>query len=394
MSYEADCRAILDRNQGLPGKWFTDQSIFDLEQRLLFETSWMCIGLSIDVPGTGDMLPVTVFDFPLLLVREAAQLHVFHNVCSHRGAELVSAGARKGSRIVCPYHSWAYTLSGELIATPSVGGAGKHSCEGLNRGHLGLRSVRTAEWAGHVFVNLSGTAPEFADWIRPVDQRLNDVDWAKLRRDPALAGGVDVAANWKLICENFVESYHLPAVHRELNRVNPMETHYQILGGHSFLGQGGTQFEADHLMGGVLPRTGCKKPSRYDSLNIFPNLIIAPLVDVTFSIIVLPQSPGRTRERIEFFFGGDEAMLERFAAARRKHADFTMSVNNEDIRIVESVQHGRHSPAFSGGQFYDPQEATSLQFQKMIAARILADGGKRPEDIVALETRDIAHAIA
>src|SRR5258708_6220346 len=348
--YRQDLEALIDKGQGLPGRYFTDEAFFAVERRRVFEASWTCIGLSADVGFKGDMCAVTLLGYPLLMVRDGETLRVFHNVCSHRGAVLLPDGARSGPRIVCPYHTWAYKLNGDLVSTPHVGGAGVHTCEGFEPGRLGLRSIRCAEWAGHVFVNLSGTAPEFADWIRPADQRFGAVAWQDLRRDVALARKVDVAANWKIICENFVESYHLPPVHRVLHSVNPMEKHYQILGGHSYLGQGGTAYDGDAIAGSILPQVKGIASTRYDSLNVFPHLIIAPLADVTFSIIVLPQSAARTRERVEFFFAGDEALHDRFAGPRHTAAEFVSSVNAEAISIVESLHRGRRSPAFPRGQ--------------------------------------------
>jgi choline monooxygenase len=172
-----------------------------------------------------------------------------------------------------------------------------------------------------------------------------------------------------------------------------MDTHYQILGGHSYLGQGGTAYAGQSATGGALPVFRGMDLSKYEALSVFPNLIIAPLGDVTFSIILAPQSAERTQERVDFFFVGDEALHQSLEPARRQRADFTSKVNGEDIKIVESVQRGRHSPAFVGGQFVAAQEATSLQFQKILAARILADGSRRPEDITALETKDILHRL-
>lgn len=388
-----DFAALLQRDQGLPGEYFVDEEIFDLERRTLFEKSWMCIGLSADVPSNGNLYPVTVFGKPLLIVRDGAALHVFHNVCSHRGAVLVNEPKRSSApRIVCPYHCWSYALNGELCATPHVGGAGQHICPRFKEKDLGLRSVRSAEWAGHVFVELSGAAPAFEEWIRPVAERFAGVAWEQLRRDATVARDLEVAANWKIIVENFVESYHFPWVHRALNAVNPMERHYQILGGHAYLGQGGTAYEGQQVAGATLPMMGVNSGySRYESLFVFPNLILAPLPDMAFSIVLLPQSALQTRERLEFFFVGDEALLEKFASARQRGADFIVAVNAEDVGIVETVQRGRRSPAFTGGQFSASQEATSLQLQKIVAARILANGERRVEDIVELPTRNIGH---
>jgi choline monooxygenase len=389
-----DFAALLERDRGLSGRYFTDPGIFALERQAVFEDSWMCIGLSADVPHRGDLFPVTVLGQPLVMVREGETLRVMHNVCSHRGALLVDAPGRCGPRIVCPYHSWSYRLDGELVSTPHVGGADRHTCEGIEPTQLGLKTVRSHEWAGHVFVNLSGAAPTFADWIRPVAERFGRIEWANLRRDPALGRQLDVAANWKIIVENFVESYHVPWIHRDLNSVNPMSLHYQILGGHSYLGQGGTGYEGNRVSGTSLPlMKGLSDYSRYEALAVFPNLILSPLPDVTFSIILLPDAPGRTRERVEFFYVGEEALLDKHAEARHTGSQFIVNVNAEDVKIVESVQRGRHSRAFVGGQFAPAQETTSLQFQKMVVARMRGAGKQSPEQVVQLPTRDITHPV-
>jgi len=391
----ADFTALLERDQGLPGRYFTDETIFQLERQRIFEDSWMCVGLSADAPLKGDLAPVYAFGHPLLMAHDGTTLRVFHNVCSHRGSILVEAPVHGRARIVCPYHSWTYKLGGELVSTPHVGGPDLHTCARVATERLGLTAVPSAQWAGHIFVNLSGKAPAFADWIRPVAERFGNIQWADLRRDAALARDLTAAANWKIIVENFVESYHLPWVHKTLNAVNPMQRHYQILGGHSYLGQGGTGYEAERIVGSALPRiTGISDPSRYEALAVFPNLILGPLADMTFSIVILPESAERTRERIEFFFVGEESLDERFAAARHTSAEFIANVNTEDLGIIEAVQRGRHSRAFTGGQFSQAQEATSLQFQKIVAAQILSGGKRRPEDIVSLAVRDIGHPAA
>jgi phenylpropionate dioxygenase-like ring-hydroxylating dioxygenase large terminal subunit len=388
--YTEDMTRLLREDRGLPGRCFTAESFLQLERTQLFERGWMCIGLSADVAHKGDLFPVTILGLPLLMVRDGERLRVFHNVCRHRGAILVETAAHAGPRIVCPYHGWGYRLNGELAATPHVGGPGSHACEGLEANTLGLRPVRSAEWAGHVFVNLSGTAPEFSEWIQPVAARFANVAWGKLRRDRALERRLEVAANWKIVCENFVESYHLPSVHPELNSVNPMAAHYQILGGHSYLGQGGSAYQGEAIADAALPlMPGSSGYSSYESLIVFPNLILGPLPDMTFSIVILPLAAERTAERVSFYFVGEPSLDAQYAAVRSRSADFIAKVNAEDVSIVESVQRGRHSPAFDGGLFAPGQEATSLQFQKMVAAAILSATPGRAEEVVMLETRDI-----
>lgn len=388
--YTDDLTGLLREDRGLPGRYFTDEGILQFERARLFERGWMCIGQSADVPRKGDLYPVSILGIPLLMVRDGEALRVFHNVCRHRGAMLVEAAAHGGPRIVCRYHGWGYRLSGDLASTPHVGGPGAHACATLEGRSMGLRPVRSAEWAGHVFVNLSGTAPEFSEWIGPAAARFAKVPWEDLRLDPALGRSLQIEANWKIVCENFVESYHLPTVHPELNSVNPMAAHYQILGGHSYLGQGGSAYEGQAIADGSLPvMHGLGGYSSYESLLIAPNLILGPLPDSTFSIIILPLSAERTAERLNFYFVGAEALQPKYAAARAKSADFIGRVNAEDVGIVESVQRGRRSPAFDGGHFARGQETTSLHFQKIIAAALLSDEHQRPQDLVELATHDI-----
>jgi choline monooxygenase len=390
-----DFAALFMRDTGLPGRYFGDESIFQAERQKVFEDSWMCIGLSTDLREKSALLPLTVLGHPLLMVRDDRTLRVFHNVCSHRGSLLVESPGQARPRIVCPYHGWAYNLGGDLVATPHAVGFAPPQCSPLVRERLGLREVRAAEWAGHIFVNLSGAAPTFLEWIRPVAERFDQIDWMALRHDKEFSREISVVANWKIIVENFVESYHLPAVHPALNAANPLERHYQILGGHSYIGQGAVGYRAEEISGATLPRIESLATSnRYESLAIVPNLLLAPTADITFSIIILPESAQRTRERVEFFFVGDSALQEEFRPARKKSAEFITAVNTEDLRIVELVHRGRGSRAFGGGQFVMSQEATSLQFQKIVAARMLSNESASPEDLATLPTCDIGRVAA
>ena len=109
------------------------------------------------------------------------EVRVFHNVCSHRGLELVSEPCKVSAALRCPYHSWTYDLSGKLIATPGIGGVGQNSCPKFDKSKNGLKSVRSAVWLNMVFVNLSGDAPEFEDFLAPLAKRWAAYDFSQLR---------------------------------------------------------------------------------------------------------------------------------------------------------------------------------------------------------------------
>jgi len=388
----AHLRSLINSDVGFPGEWFTNEHFFDIERERLLKRSWLCIGLSSDVPKHGCIHPVDTLNVPLVMVRDSSTLRVFHNVCSHRGSRLVNEPCSGRVRLVCPYHGWTYSLDGALKKSPHVAGASIHEHSGWNTQLLGLVPVRSAEWGGHVFVDLSSQAETFESWIEPVAERLALPPNSRIARDAQLAQAVDVATNWKIIVENFVESYHLPWVHQELNKINPMERHYQILGGHRYLGQGGDNYSGQQMYGSNLPTFYPEADrSRYEAIYVFPNLILGPFADFMFSIIIQPQSAGKSRERIEFFFASDGALEPEYAVSREQAAKFILDVNREDVAIVETVQRGRTSPVFNGGHFSLPQEATSLQFHKMIAARLLAEPGQSVDEVLRLPTQDIRH---
>lgn len=393
-------RDVWAGRRGLPGAAFTDEAWFAADVESLLTPHWLCIGLADDVAEPGDLYPVTVAGLPLVVVRgDDGAVRVFHNVCSHRGAQLVDEPQCRAARISCPYHQWMYALDGTLDHTPHAGGFRVHHAPEIDRDRHGLSAVRTAVWHGFVFVDLSGTAVAFEDHIEPTARRLAPVDFSIARHDRELDTAFTLQSNWKTIVENFVESYHVPRVHPALQAFNPMSAHFQILGGAHYAGQGGTAYGAsdnpEPMPGEDLPRCAglVAQPWSYESLYVFPNFIIAPVENMMFVILTYPQSAGVTTERLCFFFYGDEAMTEAHRAGRRAVADGIVQVNREDVSIVEACQRGRRSPAFDGGVFLPRQEATSRLVQQVFAGRMLEHLGDAV-DFSGLAVADVFHQLA
>lgn len=389
-----DFKAVLENCKGLPGEFFTSEEIFAAECEHLFVKSWTFAGLTDDVASTGEVYPTLVANQPVVLTRaKDGNIRAFHNVCRHRGALLATDAKSNQKRLVCPYHAWSYGLDGTLERTPHVGGFGKHSCNSLPTDDLDLLDIRTAVWGPFIFVNLRGDAIDFADYIRPIEQRMNFIELDKLRLAPESHASIDVKANWKLVVENYVESYHVPLVHPELEGVNPMSDHYQILGGDSYVGQGGIAADLEAQLESPLPIfTGAKNAAAYEGLYIFPGLIITCLPSAVAALIPCPIAPDLTRERVAVFFVGDEALRDDLSNARETLVkDWVVRVNNQDIGIIENVQRGRNSKAFDGGRFARGQEQTSLHFQQMIAERMLKALEPDYASQFALPVEDIFH---
>jgi choline monooxygenase len=379
---------------GLGGRFFVDGGIFALERRHWFRAGWACIGLAADVPRPGDAAPVDFLGEPLLLVRgDDRRARVFHNVCSHRGAKLVD-GPRRGRTLTCPYHAWSYDLDGNLLQTPHAGGPGIHSCAAIERGRLGLRAVPATEWAGLVFANLSGSAPPFAEVVAPLAARWRRHDLSVLRHVQGIGQRPVFRANWKLVVENFVESYHLPWVHRGMNSFNPMEDHYQILGGRHFVGQGVKNHRPQAGFAArlpYLPEAPEHERGNGESMFLPPNLLLIFMSQFLFTNLLFPLDPETTTERVELFVVGDGGADPSLAGAHRELMEVLAQVNGEDIGVCELMQQGRHSGAFSGGAFSPFQEETTRSFQRLYALAMLEGAGVDLRGMPALAEGEIHH---
>lgn len=382
------------RSVGLPGSFFTSSEILELEKQHFFSNSWFCIGLETDVPQDGDVYPVTILDQPLLIIRDKnSKVRVYHNVCSHRGTQLINK-PRRCATIVCPYHAWSYSLDGNLINTPHVGGENINECKEINKVKSGLVEARSGIWAGLIFVNLSGNKPDFEDFILPLSERWKRIDVSLLEHVKDVGQRPKFNANWKLVVENFVESYHLPWVHNSMDSFNPMGAHYQILGGDSYIGQGVKAHNPTDGYAGIFnpfPGLSEEEYGTGESMYLPANLIIICMADFFFANIVTPVSPTLTAERIEMFLIGESATDPQLQYERQQLMDILCQVNNEDIGICEKVQKGRTSSAFAGGVFAPLQETTTLQFQKLLAQKLLSATDSLVENMPELPYEDIHH---
>jgi choline monooxygenase len=359
---------------GLPGEAYTEEAGFAVERIRVLTRTWVCVALEADVAEPGDLFPTTIAGIDLLLSRDRNRaIHAFHNVCVHRGAQLVDAPQTGRALIVCPYHAWAYHLGGDLLRTPHIGGPDVHACPEFAAGGIALSRVRVASWAGLVFANLDGKAPALNEHLAPLQRHLSGYDFGALRH----GGGVsfDLRANWKLGVENFLERYHLPFVHPALNAYSSFDSTFLIFGHKLYVGSGSNSYTAPDVSGPPLPRISGpagQDASRAQYLSVFPNLLIGLHADHFYAFIMLPQAAGRTTERFEFFFVNEGATAPEHAESRAALMERRRVTNLEDIAIVERMQRGCASPGFRGARFSPFFETTTLEFQRSWLAALLA----------------------
>jgi len=367
--------------RGLPNELYTLPEAFAEERDQIFSKTWTCIGFQSDVANSGDARPLSLAGMPLLMLRQrTGEISVFHNVCRHRGFRLVQEPCNLRGSIVCPYHSWTYNLAGELKGTPSIGGSGVNELDNFNRAEFGLYPVRSHVWMNMVFVDMSGTAPEFLDYIQPLLQRWLPFwgdDGVQAFQKPVSDSGfeLELNTNWKFAVENYCESYHLPWIHPGLNSYSRLEDHYHIMHGDLFAGQGSNVYAFCEQAGIELPSLPAwpqDKSGVAEYIALYPNVLLGLQKDHAYGIVIEALSATTTRERIEIWYTGDAIDGEQYAAARETVRDGWKDVFVEDIIAVEGLQQGRNSPAYDGGKFSSVMDNPTHHFHQWVARRMAA----------------------
>lgn len=360
--------------RGLPNAFYTDPEVHEAEKRVLFASTWACIGFAKDVPNRGDANPISFVGQPLLAVRgDGNEIKVFQNVCRHRGMILVEQKTTLRSTIRCPYHSWCYNFDGSLRTTPHVGGPGNNLHDCIKREELGLIEVRSHEFMGMIFVNLDGNAPAFeVHAAKLLDQWKEFVDRPLFHAGDDSSFSLEVKCNWKLAVENYCESYHLPWVHPGLNSYSRLEDHYNIVEPGAFSGQGSVvynpQLDATRKFanfGGLSDKwnTGA------EYVALYPNVLLGVHRDHTFAIMLDPQSHDHTIERIEIFYTSEAMCGPDMADLREKNAKMWKDVFIEDIFVVEGMQKGRSASLYDGGKFSPVMDPPTHCFHGWVARR-------------------------
>jgi choline monooxygenase len=277
--------------------------------------------------------------------------------------------------IRCPYHSWYYDLSGSLKSTPSIGGVRINEVAGFSCENHGLKRVRCHVWMGIVFINLSDDAPDFTDFIAPLETRWRQFSGAGLFDELHVPGQgasfeIDVQCNWKLAVENYCESYHLPSVHPTLNRYSPLDQHYNIVAAENMSGQGSYAYNLSDLVGTELPRFSHwpeEKMCQAEYISLYPNVLLGLQPDHVFAMIVQPQAPGKTMEKLQLYYVGAQSLDESYRGCRSAVLKNWQQVFSEDIFVVEGMQNARTSPGFTGGVFSPVMDVCSHHFHQWLA---------------------------
>jgi glycine betaine catabolism A len=357
----------------LPREAYTSERVLAFELERFFTGSWVCVGRDEEL-AAGGQRAVRVGGTGVLLVRGAdGRLRAFANVCRHRGHELLPAGATATRRsILCPYHAWTYDLDGSLRQAP-----GFRDLAGFVPAQHGLVELPVTSWHGFAFVNGSGDAPPFAEHVGALGELVAPYRPERLL---ALASHTyELAANWKVVLENYHECYHCPLIHPELCRVSPPDSGSNFdlpgawVGGDMDLRDHAATMSLDGHSGGVpMPGLDGERLRTVTYVGLLPNLLLSLHPDYVMTHLVEPLAPASSRIVCTWYFPPEAAALPGFDPAYA--VDFWDRTNRQDWAACESVQRGMASPHFRPGPLAPAEDAVH-RLVTMIAAGYL---GIRP----------------
>ncbi len=193
--------------RAMPKSVYTSADFLALEQKHIFAADWLCAGRAESLPNPGDYLTMDIAGEPVIVLRDReGTVRAMSNVCRHRMSTLLQ-GRGTTRAIVCPYHAWTYNLDGSLRGAPAMG-----QNESFCKDKIGLPAIRCEVWQGWILVTLSPDAPSPHQALKAVDDLVGHLDmstYTETFRETFRWG-----TNWKVLAENFMESYHLPVCHR------------------------------------------------------------------------------------------------------------------------------------------------------------------------------------
>jgi phenylpropionate dioxygenase-like ring-hydroxylating dioxygenase large terminal subunit len=330
----------------LPAYVYADSEFHAFDQQAVFTRSWQLIGRSAQLCNMGDHVIGEISGKPVIVVRgNGGVLRGFFNVCKHRAGPLALENGN-ARQLQCKYHGWTYTLEGQLRAAHEMQDAVDFDISCIH-----LDPVQAGEWQGLVFVAVAKPAVELEGLLAGIKERIAPIELSKLQFHTHIS--YDMACNWKVYVDNYLEGYHLPHVHPGLNK---------LLNYRSY-----TTHTADWYSWQHSPVDGNQGPYQFGEAHyyfIFPNLMLNILPGRLQVNRVLPVSQRRCRVLFDYYYADIESAAVRDMI--EQDLLFSDEVQREDIAICERVQRGLESGAYHTGRLSPKREAGVHHFQELV----------------------------
>ena len=345
--------ADIEQAETLPSSFYKSQTVFDALKEKVFARSWQFVGDDAGLALSGQVQP---FDFegtgePMLLSRKGDDIHCLSNVCTHRGNLLCHhPGLHK--QITCQYHGRRFGLNGRFQHMPQFKEAKDFPREADH-----LHEFPLKQWGPWLFASL-GEGFDFDPVLEAMDRKVGFLPLHQFKLDQAHSKDYLVNAHWALYCDNYLEGFHIPFVHADLNAVLDYGSYETVIYDHTNL-QIGYADGADHIFD--LPEGHEDYGKRIAAYYfwVFPNMMFNFYPWGLSINVVRPISLQKTRVSfISYIY--DESQMTGSSEMLDK-------VEREDEFVVEGVQKGMQSRVYHTGRYSPTMERGVHHFHGLLA---------------------------
>ena len=347
----------------LPVSWYFDPKIFALEKKLLFDAGANYVGHELMVPAVGDYHTLAWAGHAKMLVRGKSGVQLLSNVCRHRQS-LMLEGRGHADNIVCPLHRWTYDLEGELLGAPHFP---ETPC-------IRLPATGLTSWNGLLFAGPRDPRRDLARLSTAADWNFEGYVLDSVRVD-------EYHINWKTFMETYLEVYHVNPYHPGLGNFTDCENFsvdygdeysVQIVAAKAGLQRPGTPvYRKWHeaclaQLDGRTPKYGALWASYFPGLTFewYPNVLVVSHL--------IPRSPTRTTNVVEFYYPEEIALFEREFVEAQQAAYVETAI--EDNEICQRLDRGRRALYEAGlddaGPYQSPMEDAEVHFHDWLHARL------------------------
>ncbi|MAW20969.1 MAG: choline monooxygenase [Flavobacteriales bacterium] len=340
----------------LPSSFYSSQSIFYKTIDKIFVKSWQFIIEDVTLSSINSAYPFTLIDAvlpePLFLVRNDKGIECYSNVCTHRGNLLIDKPCLLKQSIVCGYHGRSFDFSGKFLSMPETKGMKNFPCKRDD-----LPKVNCSQWNQFVFTSLD---PLFSldALFYDIEQRVGWMPVKDFVYRKELSKEYTIDANWALYCDNYLEGFHIPFIHKELNSVLNYKDYEVEVFPYSSLQIGYGKNEDDCF---DLPESSAdfgKNIAAY-YFWLFPNIMMNFYPWGLSMNIITPLSFNKTKIEFRCYVWNEELLNVGAGADVNK-------VELEDQEIIRKVQSGINSRLYKHGRFSPNMEKGVHHFHRLI----------------------------
>jgi len=365
--------------QIFPREAYTGEDFWRFERWALFEREWLCVGHVNQVPNPGDYFGITVIDEPLIVARaESGDIHVTSAICQHRGHPLLdglaqadASGACRNARLlICPYHSWSYSLDGALHAAP---GMSRTASLADLRKRIRLPRIRHTIYEGLIFINFDDDAMPLEARTGTMQKMISGFGLSDLV--PTSVSNTPIKSNWKLYQENSLEPYHTDTVHRTSHNPAParLSAFYDFdPADAAIITTTGFEESSELFAGGEelpsIPGLTAEQHGRLLFIAVLPMLFLVFEPGSVLVTLALPEGAERMSLRTFSLYpraATDAPHFEKTAAAQ---STALRTIVGEDVLTQEALQRG-HRSRFTPPGTFSWLEETIPQMNRWLVTR-------------------------